>query len=420
MKGDGRGLTRREFGATASAALAAGLVAPAFGAAPTMRPWPFLIGADISWVPEDEAAGATYYENGLQRDPLAIFRDAGFNAIKLRLFVDPANGYSKGRPGGPWCGIDQTIAFARRIKAAGLHLSLTLHYSDTWADPEHQVKPAGWADLPFAELVDAVHRHTMESLGAMAAADVAPDMVVIGNETTFGMLWPDGRVPLAVPTGNPVTDARHRDVPGAGGYDRFAELVKAGLAGACETVPQAKLVLHNHLGRHWPIVQGWMDNLLQRGVRFDATGFSCYQQLAEGDWERCFVEFVRRYPDHGFLVLEYSSRKRYVSDLVQVHPLGWGSFIWEPTRHQEAIFLRDGRNAGEGPRPNLISQGVNAAEAPGSTLPPAGAAPATPRRWNRGGRYDADTAFLDLYRTMASDYGLQAPLALPVTTDRRS
>lgn len=419
MTGRGRVLTRREFGAAAGAALAAGLAARAHGA-PAPPPWSYLVGADISWVPEDEAAGATYFENGVQRDPLAILRGARFNAVKLRLFVDPANGYSKGRPGGPWCGIDHTIAFARRIKAAGFHLSLTLHYSDTWADPEHQNKPAAWAELPFPKLVDAVYRHTAESLGAMAAAGVAPDMVVIGNETTFGMLWPDGRVPLSIPTGNPVTDARHRDVPGAGGYDRFAELLKVGLAGARETLPGAKLVLHNHLGRHWPIVQSWTDNLLERGVRFDAAGFSCYQQLAEGDWERCFAEFVRRYPEHGFLVLEYSSRKRYLNDLVHAHPhpQGWGSFIWEPTRHQEAIFLREGRNAGGGPRPDLIPQGANDAEAPGATPGQSGVAPPQ-RRWNRGGRYDADRAFLDLYRTMADDYGLGRPLAFSMSTGRR-
>lgn len=406
------GLTRRELGAGAGALLAAGFSGPA-RAAGAERPWPYLIGADISWLPEDEAAGASYYENGVRRDPLAIFRDAGFNAIKLRLFVDPARGYSKNKPGGPWCGIDQIVDFSRRIKAGGFHLSLTLHYSDTWADPEHQQKPAAWADLPFTKLVDAVHRHTSESLAAMVAAGAAPDMVVIGNETTFGMLWPDGRVPLSIPTGNPVTDSRHRNVPGAGGYDRFAALLKAGLAGAREAVPDAKLVLHNHLGRHWGIVRDWMDNLLARDVRFDATGFSCYQQLAQGDWEKSFAAFVRRYPDHGFLALEYSSRKRYVNDLVHAHPAGWGSFIWEPTRHQEAIFLRDGVNAGEGPRPDLISQGINAAEAPGSTPQPAGAA--RPAVKDHGGRYDADPGFMTLYRTMARDYGLTGSPA----TDRR-
>lgn len=180
-------VTRRALGLGVAAAGLAGL-APAPAAA--TRPWPYLLGADVSWLPEDIAEGATYFADGRRRDPLAILRDAGFNAIKLRLFVDPANGYAKGKVGGPWCDIAQTVAFGRRIKQAGFHFSLTLHYSDTWADPQHQDKPAAWADLPFARLVDAVHRHTVEALTALRKGNAYPDLVVIGNETTFGMLWP--------------------------------------------------------------------------------------------------------------------------------------------------------------------------------------------------------------------------------------
>jgi hypothetical protein len=100
------------------------------------------------------------------------------------------------------------------------------------------------------------------------------------------------------------------------------------------------------------------DNLVERGVDFDALGFSCYQQAAEGDWQRTFTQFTRRYPDKGLFAIEYSSRKRYLNDLVQARPHGWGSYIWGPTRHQEAIFLRNGVSAGEGPRPDLLPQGI--------------------------------------------------------------
>jgi hypothetical protein len=404
MTGDA--LTRRQFGIGSAGALClAGLPGIASAAAKSgARAWPYLIGADISWVPEDEAQGATYYEDGRRKDVLAIFRDAGFNAIKLRLFVDPANGYSRGRPGGPWCDLPRTIAFARRIKAAGFHLSLTLHYSDTWADPQHQDKPAAWASLPFPKLVDAVHRHTAETFAAMKAAGVAPDLAILGNETTFGMLWPDGRVPLTIPTGNPVTDKEHMHVSDAGGYDKFAALLKAGIAASRDQMPDTPVALHNHLGRHWPIVQHWTDSLIARGVDFDALGFSCYQQAAQGDWQRTFTEFSRRYPDKGFFAIEYSSRKRYLNDLAHAHPNGWGSFIWEPTRHQEAIYLKDGKSAGEGPRADLLSQGLNAAEAPGATPSVTPDVPKQPE--NHGGRYDADPAFLQLYRQMARDYGV--------------
>lgn len=389
---------RRTFTAGAGALGLAGVPA---AAAPRAR---YLLGADVSWIPEDEHAGATYFENGRRRDPLAILKDAGFNALKLRTFVDPEQGYAKDKPGPAWCGTEQSATFSQRIRRAGFHLSTTLHYSDTWADPQKQAKPAAWANLPFGKLVDTVHRYTGDTWRTLKAAGAAPDVAVLGNETTFGMLWPEGRVPLTIATGNPVTDREHmQPVPG-GGYDRFAALLNAAIAATRETLSGVPIVLHNHLGRHWPIVQGWTDALLSRGVRPDAIGFSCYQQAAEGDWARTFAAFARAYPDLGVLALEYSSRKRYVNDLVHAQPNGWGSFIWEPIRHQEAIFTQGGRNAGGGPKPNLLSGGLNAAEAPGGTPAPAARFEADP-----AGRFDADPSFLTLYRRMASDYRTGRP-----------
>lgn len=409
-------LTRRDLGTAAGATLIAGLAGCGTdveqNTATTQtdkaaRPWPYLIGADVSWIPEDEALGATYFENGVQRDPFDILRDAGFNAIKARLFVDPTRGYSKDKPGGPWCDLPQMVKFAKRIRDGGFHTSVTIHYSDDWTNPERQDKPHAWADLPFTKLVDAVKAHTVEAMQAMTAAGATPDMVVLGNEITFGMLWPEGRLPATIATGNPVTDARQDQNIPAGAHDRFAAIMKAAIAGVRETAPDTKIVLHNHLGRHWEIVQDWMDNLLSRDVRFDCTGFSCYQQMAQGNWEHTFEEFPKRYPDHGFIALEYSSRKRYVNDIVHAQPHGWGSFIWEPIRHQEAIFTREGVNAGGGPRPDLLAQGLSAAEAPGSTAQAAGV-PHEPEFDHAGGRYDAIPEFLDLYRNMARDYGLKA------------
>jgi arabinogalactan endo-1,4-beta-galactosidase len=399
----GRGITRRGLGMSAGAAWLTSL-APVARAAKGARPSPYMIGADVTWIPEDEASGATYYQDGVRKDPLDILRDAGFNALKLRLFVNPEDGYSKGKPGGPWGGLAQTITFAKRIKAAGFRFSLSLHYADGWADPQHQDKPRAWAALAFPKLVETLHAYTRDTFAALRAADVLPDFAVIGNEATFGILWPEGRVPLTIPTGNPNTDTVNLNVPNAGGYDQFAALLKAGIAGVKAQAPGTKIVIHNHLGRHWPIVQHWTNQLLQRGVRCDAVGFSCYQQAAQGDWERTFTEFTRRYPQLGFLAIEYSSRKRYLNDLVHAQPHGWGSFAWEPTRYEEAIFTRNGRNAGGGPKPELIAQGLNGAEAPGGVL--GATPPPAPPPEDYGGRYDADPQLIELYRTMARDYSL--------------
>jgi len=92
--------------ASGLAALGMALPQVAFGGTKNgARPGPYLIGADISWIPEDEAAGARYFVDGVQKDPILLLRDAGFNAIRLRIFVDPAKGYAKRdrrRPGRGW------------------------------------------------------------------------------------------------------------------------------------------------------------------------------------------------------------------------------------------------------------------------------------------------------------------------------
>jgi len=41
---------------------------------------------------------------------------------------------------------------ATRVKAAGARLLLDIHYSDTWADPGHQITPAAWSALGIDSL----------------------------------------------------------------------------------------------------------------------------------------------------------------------------------------------------------------------------------------------------------------------------
>jgi arabinogalactan endo-1,4-beta-galactosidase len=386
------------------------------------RQEPFIIGADISWIPEDEAGGAEYYDQGERKDVVEIFRDHGFNFVRLRVFVDPASplGYSR-RRSAAFNDTAHTVAMARRVKDAGMGLFLTFHYCDSWADPEKQPKPHAWADLEFPELLAAVADHTRAVLLALKAEGISPEFVGIGNENTHGMLWPDGRVGSSIPSGNPTTDANAARFAGEGNYDQFAALLKSGIAASREVSPSSRIVLHNHLGRHHLRVREWMDSLLARGVEFDVLGLSCYAQGKEGDWLRTFVDVSLRYPNHPFMVVEYSARKRYINDLTFGAPAnhGLGTFIWEPTRHREAVFDRDGRNAGGGQAANFVQDfGINQ----GGSLPPAAAAqqasaaagqvaPPPPRR-APSRRYETNE-YMKLYPEMVRDYRIASPTPAP-------
>ena len=109
-------------------------------------------------------------------------------------------------------------------------LLVDFHYSDTWADPGHQTKPAAWENFDIPTLNKALYDHTRSGRGVrLKAQGTTPDMVQIGNEVTNGMLWPDGRA---------------KDH-----FDNFAELVKSGIAAARAVDPAIKIVLHHDKGK---------------------------------------------------------------------------------------------------------------------------------------------------------------------------
>jgi arabinogalactan endo-1,4-beta-galactosidase len=378
------------------------------------RTGPFILGADISWIPEDETAGAKYYDHGVQMDIFDILKKYKFNYIRLRLFVNPGapGGYSGMRRGEAFCDLPHVAALAKRAKAANMGLLLDIHYSDTWSSPGSQKKPAAWADLSFSDLTKAVHDFTYNAIYTMETNGVAPNMVQIGNEISDGMLFPDGR---------------------RSNWDNFAALLKAGISGAKEAEPSIKIALHHHLGRSNNVMTNWLDNLMQRGVQFDIIGMSCYAQAKEGDWQNNFNDLAKRYPDKGQLVLEYSAQKRYINDLMFDTPekKGLGTFIWEPTRHREALFDKNGVNAGGGQASNFttdigINQGaqLDAPPRPRTNFLNQSFAAVTlttnqdgtittnrPARFNfrnrNGGRYDANALF-NLYPQMSQDYGNDA------------
>src|SRR5665648_1028086 len=122
---------------------------------------------DASGLTKNEDLGATYADAaGRPGDAVEILADAGMNLGRLRVWVDPADGYND---------LDNVVAMGQRIKAAGMQLLVDFHYSDRWADPGAQHMPAAWQGLTPAELADAVYAHTREVLDALAAVGVTAD-----------------------------------------------------------------------------------------------------------------------------------------------------------------------------------------------------------------------------------------------------
>jgi arabinogalactan endo-1,4-beta-galactosidase len=212
------------------------------------------LGADLSFTPQELAAGATFTDHGRKASPVTIMRDNGANYVRMRVWVDPPPGYSD---------LASDLALARAVHAAGMKIYLDIMYSDFWADPTKQNIPAAWAGQDLAQLTATVQSYTQQVIGAFAHQGTPVDMVSIGNEIRNGILWPVGEV-------DPTTGA---------GYDNLATLLKAGVAGARAANPPGHkllVMMHYDQGGNNQLSQAFYQNLVSRGVPFDVIGLSYY------------------------------------------------------------------------------------------------------------------------------------------------
>ena len=225
----------------------------------------FARGADVSWLTQMESEGLKFYTPGENREEMEcmqLLRDCcGVNAIRLRVWVDPAEG---------WCGVDDVAVKARRAERLGLRTMIDFHLSDTWADPGNQQIPAAWSGYTLEELCEAVSAHVSTTLKALAAVGVTPEWVQIGNETTPGMLLPMGSV----------------EAP-----EQLVALNNAGYDAVKEVCPDAKVIVHLDGGNDQWRYDRMFGLLEDYGGRYDMIGMSIYPYWAEqagetGGWEK--------------------------------------------------------------------------------------------------------------------------------------
>lgn len=283
---------------------------------------PFILGADMSWIPEKESYNVKYADKGSAQDPLEILKQHRFNYIRLRLFVDPTVKIT-GEAESPYsahgfCGLQSTIAMAKRVKSAGFKLLLDFHYSDTWADPKKQYKPQSWAGLSFSQLTSKVKTYTKETLETFKKENVLPDMVQVGNEIIGGMIWPDGS------TSN---------------MTNFAALMNAGIDGVKMIDSSIQIMVHS-ISERSP--DTWLKNLKNAGVtRFDIFGLSYYSEWhGPPDTLAKILSEIAAHHTVKIVIAEYADNHERVNDLIfnLAGKKGLGTFVWEPTEWSESLF----------------------------------------------------------------------------------
>jgi len=278
----------------------------------------FAKGADISWLTEMEAAGRKFYNSGgTEQECMALLKSLGMNTIRLRVWVNPAGG---------WNNSADVLAKAIRAKNLGMRIMINFHYSDTWADPGHQAKPAAWATQDITALKTSVYTHTFDVLTLLKNNGVNPEWVQVGNETNDGMLWPEGKASVNMAN--------------------FAQLVNAGYDAVKAVNAAIKVIVHVSNGYDNNLFRWLFDGLKNNGGKWDVTGMSLYPNAT--NWStlnnQCLVnmnDMVARHSKEVMIVEvgmswdQATACKAFLSDLVTKTSTisgnkGLGVLYWEP------------------------------------------------------------------------------------------
>ncbi len=177
-------------------------------------------GADISSYPEIYGDGGEFLNaNGKEQALLDILKRTGVNTIRLRLWVTPANNHSS---------MKEVAMLSELAKANGFKTLISIHYSDTWADPGQQETPKRWAGLTFQQLQDSAEAYTYK-----VTTRLMPDFIQLGNEINNGFLHPYGKL--------------------KSNSESFISLLKKCSKGARRANPETQLVIHyaGYRGADW-------------------------------------------------------------------------------------------------------------------------------------------------------------------------
>lgn len=253
----------------------------------------YAVGADMSFLKMAEDSGTVFKVNGVAKPTLQIFKNHGYNWIRLRLFHSPDRLPND---------LEYTIELAQEAKELGYKFLLDYHYSDTWADPGKQYIPEAWKGLSVDVLADSVYEYTKRTITAFREAGVMPQMVQIGNEVRNGMLWPTGKLPQ--------------------NWDNFAKLVKAGIDGVDAGRGQARrplIMIHYDNGADAEGTRKYYQKLNLYHIDYDIIGLSYYPWWHGNllELRRNLLSLVNNF-DKGIIVVEtaYNWREsEYIGEL---------------------------------------------------------------------------------------------------------
>ena len=326
-----------------------------------------VVGGDISMLTKYEAhqkkalqynvTNAHYYDiNGqIIPDVIPWLKEQGWNAARVRLFVNPANASAEDKGQGVIQNLDTVKVLGKRIKAAGMKFMLDFHYSDSWADPVKQYTPAEWAGLDDEALTQKIYEYTRDCLRALKAAGATPDYIQTGNEISYGMCWG--------PVGTPADKLLKCYSGDETNWERFTNLLKAAGRACREECPRAKIILHTERVAKTSIMLNFYNQMRDKQVDYDIIGLSYYPYFhgALSVISNALNNVANNYPDKDIMIVEtgysyhykvgdmdysstwpltYEGQRKYTADLVaRIKPYRQvkGLFWWFPEANEYGL-----------------------------------------------------------------------------------
>ena len=217
----------------------------------------YWFGADLSYVNEMKACGATYSYQGKKQDAYAIFAQSGHNLVRVRLWND-----AKWTPYSDLKDVETTLKAA---KANGQKTLFDFHYSDDWADGEKQLAPAAWVGMTEDEQAAALYQYTLDTLNALKAKGLMPDMVQVGNETNHEIVSSLEGAKL------PINWARNARLFNAG--------IKAVRDASLDSSVKPTIMIHIAQPEN---VEAWFAAVTEAGITdYDIIGISYYRKWSK-------------------------------------------------------------------------------------------------------------------------------------------
>jgi arabinogalactan endo-1,4-beta-galactosidase len=261
-------------------------------------------------------------QQGAQEPCLNVLQSVGVNAIRLRVWLNPAGG---------WCGQADVVTKALAANAIGQQVMLDFHFSDTWASIATQAPPAAWQGYTLSQMESAVAQEVTDLLSAIKAGGGSVSWVQLGNEINEGMLFPVGQV-----------------YGGDNSFANLAGIINSGYAAVKSVFPGALVVIHLANGENDSAFEGFFDSLKAAGAQYDVIGMSAYPiyggpsgipwQTEVSEVQATLTDMAARYGKQtmvcecGYAENDPTGCYNFVKALIAAakHAGSLGVFYWEP------------------------------------------------------------------------------------------